>query len=248
MSKFLDRLKSKGLSPSTIEKYVQILKEVGPHRIVEEAQKLAASGASSGTVLPIRSVAKHYLISEKGIDPDRAEEMLPSTTGLSSRMPLALTEGQLRLFVSAVESDIEEPMKSLLLLLPETGLKLREVLALATDDLVTRPGTRQLYLIIRGRLARFVPLSSFGEQILKAHLETQKPEKWMFDNITEEKIRENTRYISKHYRELQGLTPSALRRTFAANQLRAGISLDDLQKIMGHRHAANAGRYLQSLG
>lgn len=243
----LDRhLREQGLLPSTRSKYASILAASGPDP-AEWLRKRLNKRLPIGTVLPLRAAVKHYLIAQ-GYDEEEVGNLLPKAKGSPSGVRDALSPEQLTTYYLVAE-ELENPVRTILLLLPRTGLRISEMCNLRTENLVKRSGVRGL--LFRGKRdeERFVPLNRPALRALDDYLEEQTPETWVFEGymggpITPAAVRKVTRAIRTDHPDLGELSPHVLRHTFATTLLRKGTDLRRVQALMGHRNIETTARYL----
>jgi len=241
-----NHLKRQGLLPDTREKYARILQQAGDDPVVWLHKKLHAR-TPIGTVLPLRAAVKHLLISE-GYSASEVSLMLPKAKGRPCGLRDSLTTEQLALYYT-VASKQGDPVKTILKLLPRTGLRISEACSLQRSDLVSRSGVKGL--LFRGKRdeERFVPLNRAALQALKSYMALYDPERWLFTGysgspISPESVRKVCRKMRLEYPALGELTPHVLRHTFATMALRSGADLRTVQALLGHKSIQTTARYL----
>jgi site-specific recombinase XerD len=250
---FGDHLRQEGLLPSTREKYKSILAGAPKDQLVDWIRGKVHARTPVGTVLPMRAAVKHYLVSVKGYDPDEVAALLPKAKGRQASQRAALTAHQLAVYLDAVER-LPEPARTILALLPVTGLRIGEITSLKRSELLTRPrpemGRMSLRFRGKGDKERLVPLPRSAEWALTSYLlDHYQDSTWLFPGysgrpITPHAIRKYTRKLAAENPELAGLTPHVLRHTFATLALRKGVDLKRLQVLLGHKNIATTQRYL----
>jgi len=246
MNEQLDkRLKGKGLLPSTRKKYGEIIESAGDRHLLSWIQGKVHAGTPLGTVLPLRAAVKHYLVSELGYDADRLDELLPEARGRRANSKPALSPIQLAVYHAAIEQMDREPARTILTLLPMTGLLISEVCALKIENI-----QGQTLSFHRGNKNRLVPLSKAARMSLDRYIEQVKPTSWLFSTynyggpIQPHGLRKYTRKIAMENVELFGLSPQMLRTTYAVMALEKGVELARLQHALGHEHIESTRRYL----
>jgi len=250
MSHALDRhLKRQGLLPSTRSKYREILESSDKRDIVSWINSKVHARTPIGTVLPMRAAVKHYLVGELGYSEEEVQRLLPKAKGRAAQARHALTPEQLALYHAAVEGIGKEPARTILALLPSTGLRIGEATSLHLNNLRLFSGRHCLSFRGKRDKERVVPLSRAGERVLLGYLETQRPEGWLFPSftgrpVTPHAIRKYTRKIAADHPDLAGLSPHVLRHTFATMALRKGVDLERLRVLMGHENIQTTSRYL----
>ncbi len=239
-------MKRQGLLPSTRKEYTRIANACGSDPVTWLNRKLHAR-TPIGTVLPLRAAVKHVLISE-GYDPAQVDEMLPRAKGRPCGLRDALTPEQLAVYYVAV-NETGDPVKTILKLLPRTGLRISEVCGLHRDNLLRHGGVMGLRFRGKRDAERFVPLNAAARQALGEHMEATEPSGWLFTGymdgpITPAAVRKVTRKLREAHPALGPLTPHVLRHTFATNALRAGADLRTVQALLGHKSIQTTARYL----
>ena len=250
MGQLLDKhLKRRGLLPSTRDKYRAILSPAPKQDLVGWMERKVHARTPIGTVLPLRAAVKHYLVSELGYDPDDVDSILPKAKGREAAVRHALTPNQLGVYHLAVEDVDIEPARTILNLLPMTGLRISEMCGLRVRDVQHHEG--RPFLQFRGKKdkERIVPLGRTAEKTLISYVKNHRLGEWMFAGysghaIGPHAVRKYTRKIAERHSELDGLSPHVLRHTFATMALRKGMDLKTLQMILGHENIQTTQRYL----
>jgi site-specific recombinase XerD len=257
MSQRLDRhMRRQGLMPSTQDKYATILKEAEEagyegHDVVDWLEKKLHARVPIGTVLPMRAAVKHYLISELGYSNDEAQDVLPKAKGVPSRIRDALNVRQLALYFMAVGEVAPEPSRTVLMLLPPTGMRVGEITRIQKGELHRRGDRWHFRFQGKGGRERKVPLNNASVQQLAHYFDTYKPMgQWLFPNhygqpISPHTVRKYTRKIAAAYpNDLPALSPHVLRHTAASLWLKQGKDLKTVQALLGHKNIATTSRYL----
>ena len=240
-------LKEQGLLPSTRSKYASIVAASGEDP-AEWLRRKLSKRLPIGTVLPLRAAVKHYLLAQ-GHDEEEIKALLPKARGRPSGHRDALSPEQLVGYYVAVEDDCEEPVRTILLLLPRTGLRISEICNLRGENLVRRGGVSGL--LFRGKRdeERFVPLNRAAQKILDSYLAGEPPEGWLFEGyllgpITPAAVRKVTRALRTVHPDLGELSPHILRHTCFTMALRKGADLRTIQALAGHKNITTTARYL----
>lgn len=245
MSRFEKRLEKKGLQESTQQKYVDIIESAGQVNLLDWIEEKVKSSTPLGTVLPMRAAVKHYLISEMGYTADQCESLLPKAEGVEGSARQALTPEQLATFHGAVEREVPEPAKTILTLLPMTGLKISEICDLTVDCIHLRGENKKIELQEKSG-KRVVPLTRRAASALTNYIEEYKPKTLCFE-ISPHGVRKYTRKLAMRYKDLASLSPEVLRVTFAILSIQKGVDLVALKQAMGHQNMATTRRYLDQV-
>lgn len=245
------RFHQRGLLPSTKDKYQSILDAAQKGDLVDWINARVHARTPLGTVLPMRAAVKHYLISVEGYDEETVDALLPGARGREAQPRQALSPSGLATYLIASDAVDNEPARTILLLLPKTGLRISEITGLKTADLKQRDGRWFFSLRGKGDKHRLVPLPPAAERTMEAYLEgPHKPRgEWLFGSswggaITPAAIRKYTRQIADDFPELEKLSPHVLRHTYATSLLRKGVDIKTLQVLMGHENIQTTQRYL----
>ena len=203
-----------------------------------------------GTVLPTRAAILHYLVAECGMSEEDARATLPPAKGRRGYRRQALSPRQLDTYYAAVDALDAGPVRAILLLLPQTGLRISEACNLRDDDVIVRGDSPALHVRGKGGKERVVPLSPDAHDVIKAHLRdrTRASGGYLFEGyggraISEEAVRIATRKIEAANPDMGELSPHILRHTFASHALRARVDLSTLQTLLGHESMATTAIY-----
>jgi integrase len=249
--KLLQRFESKQLEESTKQKYAEILDGAPTDQLIAWIRHKVDGYTPIGTVLPLRAAVKHYLVGVFGYNGDQVDLLLPDITGRPPVMRQPLTAVQLAKFHAAAEQVNSLVARTILLLLPATGLQIGEITALRVSDVrFDEAGAPHAFAFDKRGKQRVVPIPRGAARVLSEYLESVKPTEWLFitssgNPITEAAIRCHTRSIAAKHSDLAGLSPQVLRATYAAMTLQSGKSLDELQVLMGHKSILTTQRYLR---
>ena len=257
----MDRyLKQRGLMSSTRGVYGRVLNQMdtsSPQAVVEWLKGEIAERQPIGTLLPKRAMAKHVLVFEHDIEDDDADRMLPKLKGRAGKQRQGLTNDQYNEYMKAC-LEVRDPARTILRLLPLTGLRIAEICALKSENIQSVGQRRLLRFRGKGDKERTVPLSTNAWKILKSYLISNG---YMYDDETgmmgggifeteigtpvkPHYIRKYTRKIASERPILKGLSPHVLRHTFATRVNRSGVDLKTLQALLGHSQITTTSRYL----
>jgi site-specific recombinase XerD len=129
----------------------------------------------------------------------------------------------------------------------QTGMKISELANLKINDI----SEETIMVGIGSKNKREVPLTKSLKKAINDYLKTKpetKKEDYLFTTRTNKSmIIRNIRQIITHYFQKVGIndaTVNDLRNTFIAHQLNAGVSVDYVAKIVGHKRLSSTERYL----
>lgn len=217
--------------------------------VIEWAER-ATRNRPIGTVLPTRAAIKHYLIDALGFSEEEAHAALPTARGRPERLRDALSADQLALYYDALTGLLLGPVRTILALLPRTGLRVSEACEMRQED-VHRHGERVLFRFRgKGDKERIVPLNAAARAALAEYLDLYRPRgAFLFPGnsgraITPEAVRKTTRRLRAQNPALGELTPHVLRHTWATGALGAGVDLRTVQAALGHANITTTSRYL----
>jgi len=244
---FPDHLRQQSLASTTRDKYTSILDSTSGRDPVKWLHERLNSKTPIGTVLPFRAAVKHYLLSQ-GYDDEEIAQLLPKARGAPNALRDSLIAEQLTTYYLAAE-EVSDPVRTILLLLPRTGLRISEICHLRMEDVVRRGNIVGFQFRGKRSEERFVPLNRAALQALNHYIAAMQPTDWLFlgnkgQPITPEAVRKVTRRIAEEYPELDGLSPHQLRHTHATTLLKRGADLRTVQALLGHRSITTTARYL----
>jgi len=246
---YTSHLKTQGLGTNTRSQYTSILKRCEGIDPLEWLRVAISSDTPIGTILPLRAAVKHYLIAVQGIDPLEIPRLLPKAKGKPNKIRSSLSEEGLSLYRKQAEIQ-GEPIRTILLFLPETGMRISELCNLHVDDISHQQGIRGFLFRGKGQKQRFIPFNSNAQDLIDKYLKIAEPEKWLFCGnkgtpIKPDSVRRYTRNFAKTYpKQLNNLCPHQLRHTFATQALKKGMDLRTLQAILGHKSIETTAGYL----
>lgn len=243
----LDRhLAERGLLPNTRKTYGALAAQAGDDP-VGWLRGLVAERRPMGTLAPARAAVRHRL-EATGMSEIEVRALLPRIRGRKGKTREALSPDELAAYYVAVEAEANEPIRTILLLLPRCGLRISEACNLRRGEVIER-GDR-LILRIRGKgdKPRVVPLGATGAALLREHMaDLDAGADYLFAGrggaITAAAVRRMTRILrTKH--GIPDLSPHVLRHTYATSLLSKGVDVRSLQALLGHEAVATTMRYL----
>jgi site-specific recombinase XerD len=243
-----NKLKNLGLNKSTIDVYMSIYKDIDKQDPIGWFEKQISMRQPIGTLLPKRAILKHFLIKEKGISPEKVDILIPKMKGLKGKQRQGLTKVQLKEYRRLADV-VCEPSRTILLLLPITGMRISEICNLKYNNLI-EIGDRYIFKFIgKGDKERIVPLSLKAQRILISFINEYPNKEFIFQSnkgrpITPRAVRKHTKKIKEKSKTINELSPHILRHTFATTMDSNGVSMKRLQKLLGHSNITTTSRYL----
>ncbi len=164
------------------------------------------------------------------------------------RIPELLTRGAVAAILAACD---DARYRMMLTVCYGCGLRLSEVLALRVKDI---DGERRLLRIVQGKGAkdRLVPLSPTLLEALRAYWRRYRPDAWLFAGRGGVPLSPSG--LQKAFTDAKrraGVTTvggiHGLRHAYATHQLAGGLSVERLQRLMGHRSIQTTLRYVHWL-
>jgi integrase/recombinase XerD len=165
---------------------------------------------------------------------------------LPERLPRAMYPDDLWKLLSVIE-DIRD--RAMILVLLRTGLRIGELLNTKMADVHLKERRIEIYEGEKNRLGRVVYLSDDAVLALRRWLKKRNPgEEYLIYTRTETMSYSTARTIFRRYLVQAGLADKGyslhtLRHTFATELLNAGMRLECLQVILGHRSIEETRRY-----
>ena len=162
-------------------------------------------------------------------------------------LPRAIAPGDVRKLLGVIEKTRD---RALILVLLRTGMRIGELLGLKMIDLDVREKKIHIYEGEKNCLGRVVYLSDDALMALKLWLSKRKPVKeYLFYGLGTKQLCYTTsrNIFTQALRETglqgKGYTLHSLRHTFASELLNAGMRLECLQLLLGHRDIEMTRRY-----
>lgn len=215
-----------------------------------------AQGKSLGTVLPLRAALKHWLVSVAGWRPEDAEAHLPKAKGTRSAGRMGLARAELDAYYKVVDALPPGGNRTILQLLPRTGMRISEACGLRIADYRTIQGTPCLMVIGKGSKERAVHLSTSAQEIVEAWIKHLADEGFkdgfMFRGYKGAIKPDSVRVLVRRIAEgefgpsFPGLSPHVLRHTWASGAVRAGVDLKRIQNELGHESLATTSKYVHA--
>lgn len=162
-------------------------------------------------------------------------------------LPRAIAPGDVRKLLGAIK---ETRARAMILVLLRTGMRIGEVLRLNVRDLDIRERKIHIYEGEKNCLGRVVYLSDDALMALKLWLGKRNPEtEYLFPGLQHKHLGYTqarnifVKYICAAGLQHKGYMIHSLRHTFASELLNAGMRLECLQLLMGHREIEMTRRY-----
>jgi integrase/recombinase XerC len=235
------------------------LDHLGVRAFIAELNKRGNAKASAARKLSAIRAFGRYLRREDVIDGDPAA--LVGTPRRETRIPNHLAVDEMSALLSA--PDTSGPLgrrdQAILELFYASGLRLSELVGLDLDDL--NLSGRVVRVLGKGRKERIVPFNTTTAAALKAWLADRaafpQPQRVVKSRRQKEPLflnyrgtRLSTRSVDKLVRKYvaicstrYGISPHALRHSFATHLLEAGADLRAIQELLGHAQLSTTQRY-----
>jgi integrase/recombinase XerD len=169
---------------------------------------------------------------------------------LPERLPRAMDPDDLRKLLSVIH-DIRD--RALIMILLRTGMRIGELLNTKVTDVHIKEQRIEIYEGEKNRLGRVVYLSDDVVLALRKWLKKRNPseECLIYTRMGADRMSYSTartifqRYLAKAGLADKGYSLHTLRHTFATEFLNAGMRLECLQVLLGHRSIEETRRYAQ---
>ena len=161
-------------------------------------------------------------------------------------LPRAIAPGDVRKILGVIK-EIRD--RALILVLLRTGMRIGELLSLKMIDLDVRERKIHIYEGEKNYLGRVVYLSDDALMALGLWLKKRdKTKEYLFHGLRSHLCYTSarnifTRYLRETGLQHKGYTIHSLRHTFASELLNAGMRLECLQLLLGHRDIEMTRRY-----
>lgn len=167
---------------------------------------------------------------------------------LPERLPRAMDPDDLQKLLSIIEGSRDRAM---ILVLLRTGMRIGELLNTKVTDVHIKERRIEIYEAEKNRLGRVVYLSEDAIIALKTWFGERNTwedylfySQWNTDTMSYSTARSRfEKYIVKAGLTHKGYTLHTLRHTFATELLNAGMRLECLQVLLGHRNIEETRRY-----
>lgn len=221
--------------------YDFLLSDLGPDDVTKVCDGLAVKGNANGTIN--RKLAALSLM--LGVGEQRGwvrKFKLPKRQEYEGRLRY-YTDDEVESLLDHAEGDA--PLRNLLILAVETGMRQGELLALTPRDINLRKGIIELG-VTKGNKRRSVPLTDLAKDTCKRLVNGLQPhEKVFVDRLT---CRNISRWMAT-WKHKQGLPQDdeacfhTLRHTTCSRLIQAGVPIVVAQKWMGHMNIETTMKY-----
>jgi integrase/recombinase XerD len=186
-----------------------------------------------------------YLVEEEIVSPDIFSRRI--RLQLPERLPRAMDPEDLRKLLSVIE---DTRARAMIMVLLRTGMRIGELLHTKVADVHIKERRIDIYEGEKNRLGRVVYLSEDAVMALRKWLKERDPwEEYLIYGGRADTLSYSTaRLIFRGYLVKAGLAHKGyslhtLRHTFATELLNAGMRLECLQVLLGHRSIEETRRY-----
>ena len=262
---------TKGLSPNTIDSYLNDLKEYreflvknysikDPNNITKDQirnfivrlkRKDNKASSISRKISAIRSFHKYLLLERlvdvnvtQGISLPKKEKKLP--------VVLSIKEIDSLLVACGSNSPLDIRNKAMIELLYGSGLRITELLELRLSDLHLNMGFIDVYG--KGNKERIVPIGDEGKSALMKYLDKSRPilkktpGDILFvnsrgDNISRVGFYKTLKKLTLKAGIMKDVSPHSLRHSFASHLLENGVDLRVVQELLGHEDISTTQIY-----
>jgi integrase/recombinase XerD len=263
---YLRHVTRRNRRPKTLESlftsiifFLGLLKDIGKARLEEvtrgDVEVFIEHEQDRGikiTTIRTRLVCIHaflrHMVEEGVVSPDVFGRRI--RLHLPERLPRAMGPDDLRSFVGVIDHTRDRAM---ILVLLRTGMRIGELLGTKVRDIHLKERRIEIYEGEKNRLGRVVYLSDDVLGALQAWMRERNPSK---EHLFYGQSRRGSMsyatarnrfmlYIERAGLSHKGYTVHTLRHTFATELLNAGMRLECLQVLLGHRSIEETRRYAQ---
>jgi len=262
VEKFISHLKSLGRSNNTVVAYkgdlsqlisflrgqaIDALDKIEGDHIEEFKKYLSKNGYTAKSVSrKLNSVKSffRFLVEEGILDKDLSRGI--KHPKVKNGLPRILKPIEYRALRDICRHD--KRTLAIVELMLQVGLRISEVANLTLDDLKENTLIIQAY---ESHDQRQVPLNRAAKGAIEDYLTERYPTKSRYLFVTKngrQLLVRNIRSILNRYFDRAGLSDvkvNDLRNTFIVEQLAAGVPLDTISKIVGHKRLSTTERYLE---
>ena len=223
-------------------------------RFLAELHKAGQSRATAARKLAAARTFLRYLRREELIDGDPGA--LVAAPKREVRMPAHLSETEMEALLAAASGDspLGRRDRAILELFYASGLRVSELAGLGLEDIDL--SRKMVRVLGKGRKERFVPFNTSTARALRAYLERRpagppasgRRADALFVNhrggrLTVRSIDRIVRRYVAATSARTGISPHALRHSFATHLLQRGADLRVIQELLGHARLSTTQRY-----
>lgn len=262
LPKFIESLKTKGRSPSTILAYRADLEQLitflaGKNKPLVEMVKSDDLESFRDTLLSEKYTPKsvsrklnavktffRWLIGEGYLTGDPSLSVAHPKIEIS--LPKFLSQLEYRALRDVVRSDVR--IAAIVELILQTGMRISEVAGLKTSNIKQDTLTVEAYAT---QPERTIPLNSPAKESLKAYLasrpKVESPYVFVSKNGKPLAVRNIRAAIDRYMQraEIPNYSVNDLRTTFIVENLKGGVDLVLLSQVTGHKRLSTTERYLE---
>lgn len=242
---FRAHLEEAGLSPHSIRGYCSVIRQLLAESTGDEAAcrafaKRRLQDATPGTTSVVTTALHRWA------DFRETSVNLPKGRKRPAAQREALDREGLAAYQDAVALCPLPVVRTVLQLLPLTGMRIHELCKVERKDLIATGDRLGIHVVGKGSKPRFVPLGSRGRAILRQYLTFAEDSPFLFPapSNADEPVPPDT--VRKHLRELRGgetWSPHVLRHTYATLALEEGVDLISLKALLGHTRTETTAIY-----
>jgi len=239
-----------------IRQFLTFLKDIGKEQIetidredisafVEHEQDRGLRPTSVSLQLQVLYAFFNYLVDHDVLHPDILKRKIH--VKVPNPLPRAIDPEDVKEFLDVPKDPRDDAM---ILILLRTGMRIGELLDLRVKDLNVKEQTIEIFEAQKNRTGRVVYLSEDALAAVKKWLRLRKPHiQYLFYGPSGRPLTyPAARNVFMKYLDKAGLshkdyTPHCLRHTFASEMLNAGMSLQNLQSLLGHNCIEMTRRY-----
>jgi integrase/recombinase XerC len=227
-----------------------------------ELHKAGQSRATAARKLAAARTFLRYLRREALIDDDPGA--LVSTPKREIRMPAHLSEDEMTTLLAAPGDDpLGRRDRAILELFYASGLRLSELAGLGLEDV--NLGSKMVRVLGKGRKERIVPFNTSTQRALREYLNAREGLVRQVRHVGQEgrpsrrsnplfvnyrggrlTVRSVDRIVRRYVAATStrtGISPHALRHSFATHLLQRGADLRAIQELLGHARLSTTQRY-----
>ena len=245
-------LQQHGFAKTTRRVYFNAARRMDRNDPISWLQQQAARRLSSGSLSVLRAATGLVLQHFHGLSEPEARARLPRLTGRKQAQKEGLTPGQLVIY-EGLAAKQKEPVRTVLLLLPVTGMRISEACDIQWNHLQAVGNDIALVFTEKGGRTATLILGKKAKQLLACYRQgfTGPRAGPLFPStrgtaVSPVTVRRATTAMAKLDPRLQGLTPHILRHTFCTNLAEKGVGLEVIRDLARHESTATTSRYTRT--